>query len=394
MVAADLFTVPQAISLVMGANIGTSVTSTIVALMQSTDRDEFRPAFAAATVHDMFNFCSVMVLLPLEAMTGYLYHLSGALRPAGLESDPEMKQDILKKLTKAILSIDKKVITKIAAAETQEELDALEGKHMLKHIFGNGPDSISDGAAGVIALIGALTTLCVTLFLIIYTLRSLLKGRIAVWLHKSVNGHVPDIKCGGTTIPMGWASGYLAMLTGVGVTILVQSSSITTSALTPLVGVGVISIERMFPTVLGANIGTCITGMLAALAADASKLFLTLQVAYAHLFFNLTGIVIFYTIWPMRKIPINAAKFLGNTTAKYRWFALAYLAVCFFIIPAIIMGLSIASDVAAVIVIVLAVLVAIFVAVVNTLQARYPDKLPAKLRTWAWLPEPLRSLEP
>jgi sodium-dependent phosphate cotransporter len=398
MVAADLFTVPQAISLVMGANIGTSVTSTIVALMQSTDRDEFRRAFAAATVHDMFNFCSVMVLLPLEAMTGYLYHLSGALLPAGLESDPEMKQDILKKLTKpftkAILSIDKKVITKIAAAETQEELDALEGKHMLKHIFGNGPDSISDGAAGVIALIGALTTLCVTLFLIIYTLRSLLKGRIAVWLHKSVNGHVPDIKCGGTTIPMGWASGYLAMLTGVGVTILVQSSSITTSALTPLVGVGVISIERMFPTVLGANIGTCVTGLLAALAADGSKLYLTLRVAFSHLLFNLTGIVIWYVIWPMRIVPVSAAKFLGNTTAEYRWFALAYLAMCFFFIPLLFMGLSLASTAACVVVAVICILVAVFVTIVNVLQTKKPTMLPEVLRTWAFLPEFMRSLKP
>ena len=77
MVAADLFTVKQAIPLIMGANIGTSVTSTIVALGQSLDRGEFRRAFAAATVHDMFNFLSVLVLLPLEAATGYLYEFSG-----------------------------------------------------------------------------------------------------------------------------------------------------------------------------------------------------------------------------------------------------------------------------------------------------------------------------
>merc|ERR1711998_350790 len=218
---------------------------------------------------------------------------------------------------------------------------------------GMGHDDMSDGVAGVIILIVALTVLCVTLFLIVYTLKSLLKGRIAVWLHKSVNGNVPDIKCGGLTIPMGWVAGYLSILTGLGITICVQSSSITTSALTPLVGVGVIKIERMYPTVLGANIGTCITGVLAALAADASKLYLTLQVAYAHLLFNLTGIFIWYTIWPLRKIPINAAKFLGDTTAKYRWFALAYLAMCFFIIPAIIMGISIASDAAAIVVIVI-----------------------------------------
>jgi len=397
MVAADLFTVRQAISLIMGANIGTSVTSTIVALAQSTDRAEFRRAFAAATVHDMFNFCSVLVLLPIEAATGYLYRFSGALLPDGLESG-EKPPDILKKLTKpftkAILSIDKNVIKNIAAAETQEELDELADARIFKKLFGLGKDDLSDGAAGAIVLIGAITILCVTLFLVVYTLKSLLKGRIAVWLHKSVNGDIPDIKCGGLTIPMGWLSGYLAMGTGLLVTIAVQSSSITTSALTPLVGVGVINIERMYPTVLGANIGTCITGVLAALAADGSKLALTLQVAYAHLFFNLSGIVLFYVIWPMRRFPINAAKFLGDTTAKYRWFALAYLFMCFFIIPAIIMGIAVASDAAAIVVIVIGVLIILSVSTINWLQRRFPEKLPEKLRTWEWLPAPLRSLEP
>merc|ERR1711998_628823 len=111
----------------------------------------------------------------------------------------------------------------------------------------------------------------------------------------------------------GWEAGYISMACGLGITICVQSSSITTSAITPLVGVGVIKLERMYPVVLGAN------------AADGSKLALTLQVAYCHLFFNLSGIVLFYVIWPLRAIPINAAKFLGNTTAEYKWFAPFYL---------------------------------------------------------------------
>merc|ERR1711998_148311 len=101
-----------------------------------------------------------------------------------------------------------------------------------------------------------------------------------------------------------WLSGYLAMAMGVFITICVQSSSITTSALTPLVGVGVIKIERMYPTVLGANIGTTITGVLAALAADGSKIAITLQVAYCHLFFNIFGILIWYSIPSMRAIPV------------------------------------------------------------------------------------------
>ncbi len=400
MVAAELLTVKQAIRLIMGANIGTSVTSTIVALGQSGNRNEFRRAFAAATVHDMFNFLNVLVLLPLEVITGYLYALSKALVDATPGLQPgEKPPDILKKLTKPftskIIGIDKKIITKIAEGKIDADDDSIS---MIKHIFGDtsyGEDGKDDQMVGVVVLIIALFILCLTLYLIVYLLKSILKGHIALWLHKGVNGQVPDIKCGETvTIPMGWASGYLAMAVGLGLTICVQSSSITTSALTPLVGIGVISIERMYPVVLGANIGTCITGMLAALAASSSKLFLTLQVAYSHLFFNLTGIVIWYGIWPLRQFPIRAAKFLGNTTAEYRWFALAYLAVCFFILPAIFMGVAFAGDAPIIVLITLCVLAALFVAIVNTLQFRCPHYLPEKLRTWLWLPEPMRSLRP
>merc|ERR1711998_24624 len=374
MVAADLFTVKQAISLVMGANIGTSVTSTIVALAQSVDKNEFRRAFAAATVHDMFNFATVLVFLPLEAMTGYLYNLSLAIinSSPGLvsgEKPPDILKAITKPFTKAIMSTDKKQITNIAAGK--------KSKYMLKHFLGiTHDDGLADGTAGVIILIVALAILCITLFLIVYTLKSILKGRIAVWIHASVNGHVPDINLGGMTIPMGWLSGYIAMACGLGITICVQSSSITTSAITPLVGVGVIKLERMYPVVLGANIGTCLTGVLAALAADGSKLALTLQVAYCHLFFNLSGIVLFYVIWPLRAIPINAAKFLGRTTGKYKWFAPFYLFMCFFLIPLIFFGVS------------------LFVVTVNTLQTRKPDVLPGLLKDWSFLPAPMRSLEP
>ena len=396
MVAADLLTVEQAIPLIMGANIGTSVTSTIVALGHTAERSEFRRAFAAATVHDMFNFACVALFLPIEMATGYLYHLSSALVDAspGLQKGNK-PPDILKQLTKPftsyVIKLDKKVITKYATCEG-DECDALDDKRMLKHFFGS--KHLSDSEVGIIMLVSALLLLCTTLFLIVWTLKSLLKGRVAVWLHKSVNGNVPDLRLGTVTIPLGWLSGYLAMLVGVGVTICVQSSSITTSALTPLVGVGVITVDRMYPVVLGANIGTCVTGMLAALAADGSKLYLTLQVAYSHLFFNLSGIFVWYVVWPMRTIPISSAKFLGNTTAKYRWFALAYLVVCFFLIPLVLMGISFASIAGCVAVVAVAVFFALAVAAINQLQARNPSLLPPILRTWEWLPLWARSLEP
>merc|ERR1719453_1616474 len=184
------------------------------------------------------------------------------------------------------------------------------------------------------------------------------------------------------------------MACGLGITLCVQSSSITTSAITPLVGVGVIKLERMYPVVLGANIGTCLTGVLAALAADGSKLALTLQVAYCHLFFNLSGTVLWYVIWPLRAIPINAAKFLGNTTAEYKWFAPFYLFMCFFLIPLIFFGLSIGSTAACVTIGIICFLVFLFAVIVNTLQTRKPDVLPAILKDWSFLPEPMRSLAP
>merc|ERR1711998_787805 len=292
------------------------------------------------------------------------------------------------------MKVDKKVITKIATADTPEKQAALADKRILKHLFGVGPEGLSDGAAGVIVPIGALAVLSVTLFVVVYTLRMLLKGRIAVWLHKSVNGQVPDIKCGSVTIPMGWLSGYLAIAAGFVMTICVQSSSITTSALTPLVGIGVITVERLYPTVLGANIGTCVTGVLAALAADPEKLALTLQVAYSHLLFNITGIFIFYVIWPLRALPVAAAKYLGDTTAEYRWFALAYLFMCFIVIPLIFMGLSFGGSAPVIIVATLVIVIAVSIALINTLQRRSPLWLPAKLRTWEFMPLWLRSLEP
>jgi sodium-dependent phosphate cotransporter len=75
----------------------------------------------------------------------------------------------------------------------------------------------------------------------------------------------------------------------------------------------------MYPVVLGANIGTTVTGMLAALAADGDKLRFTLAVAFAHLFFNLCGILVWYVVWPLRSVPIAMARRLGNATAAHRW---------------------------------------------------------------------------
>lgn len=176
-------------------------------------------------------------------------------------------------------------------------------------------------------------------------------------------------------------------------TFLVQSSSVFTSALTPLVGVGVISLERVYPLTLGSNIGTTTTSVIAALAASPEQLRYTLQISLCHFFFNITGILLFYPI-PFTRFPIPMAKFLGETTAKYRWFSIAYLIFMFFFLPGIVLALSVAGTVTLIVVLAPTIILSLVVVVISIIQRKKPTLLPVTMRTWKWLPLCMRSLQP
>ncbi|XP_074652262.1 sodium-dependent phosphate transport protein 2B-like isoform X1 [Tubulanus polymorphus] len=433
MVASKILYVRPAIPIIMGANIGTSVTNTIVSIGHISNKDEFRRAFAGATVHDMFNWLSVIILLPLEAASGYLYHLTKAIiNSMDLRTYTSGKKDLLKTITKPftsiVIQIDKKIIEKIAKGDEEAEKKSLMktwckynvtqytveeerfnvteinglnvttnftetvtkrmkvGLARCKYMFMNVAGIWDDNIIGAILLVISLFLLCLCLVLIVKTLNALLKGRIAIALKKFVNADFPG-KCS-------FLTGYLAILLGAGLTVLVQSSSIFTSALTPLVGVGVLSLDRMYPLTLGANIGTTATGLLASLASDGDQLPNAMQVAFCHLFFNITGIIIFYPIPFMRKLPINMAKFLGMRTCNYRWFPIVYLIFMFFLLPGAIFGLSLIGWQALVGVGVPILALVIAILIIKLIQAKRPSCLPVTLKNWKFLPECLRSLAP
>lgn len=243
----------------------------------------------------------------------------------------------------------------------------------------------SDAAVGGILLVIALVLLCVCLVLIVKILHSLLQGQMAVIIRKFINADFPG--------RFSYFTGYLAIVIGAGLTVLVQSSSIFTSSLTPLVGIGVLSLDRMYPLTLGSNIGTTATGILAAFAQDGKNIPYSLQIALCHLFFNITGIVIFYPL-PYFRPPVQMAKFLDNQTAKYRWFAILYLIFAFFLFPAAGFGLSMASWIALVAVFSPIAFIILIVLIIKLIQNKRPNCLPKKLKNWKWLPLPLRSLEP
>ncbi|XP_021066601.1 sodium-dependent phosphate transport protein 2B [Mus pahari] len=433
MVASSLLTVRAAIPIIMGANIGTSITNTIVALMQAGDRNEFRRAFAGATVHDFFNWLSVLVLLPLEAATHYLEILTNLVLETFKFQNGEDAPDILKVITdpftKLIIQLDKKVIQQIAMGDSAAQNKSLikiwcksisnvteknvtvpspdnctspsycwtdglqtwtiqnvtqkENIAKCQHIFVNF--SLPDLAVGIILLTVSLVVLCGCLIMIVKLLGSVLRGQVATVIKKTLNTDFP--------FPFAWLTGYLAILVGAGMTFIVQSSSVFTSAMTPLIGIGVISIERAYPLTLGSNIGTTTTAILAALASPGNTLRSSLQIALCHFFFNISGILLWYPI-PFTRLPIRLAKGLGNISAKYRWFAVFYLIFFFFVTPLTVFGLSLAGWPVLVGVGVPIILLVLLILCLRMLQSRCPRILPLKLRDWNFLPSWMHSLKP
>ena len=187
---------------------------------------------------------------------------------------------------------------------------------------------MTDNGAGTFLTIVSLISLCSCLFCIVYMLQIIVKGTAARILRKVVG-----------------FNGYLNIVIGMFITIMVQSSSITTSTLTPLAAVGLIGLEDMLPLTLGANIGTTITGIMAATVVTSNPV-QAWQVALCHLFFNIFGIVLWYPIPKVRQIPLNGARFLGKMTTNPKWgkiFPLVYTFVVFFIIPGIAYAITAAA---------------------------------------------------
>jgi len=349
LVGAGSIEVRQAIYMIMGANIGTSVTNTIVAMGHLGNGDELERAFAGATVHDMFNFLSVLILLPLEAATGYLYRLTKAMLPDQAFEKGDKWVGPIKKIVSPlgnrIIKANKDLIKEISVSEGAiscddyypvnctggvESYDTCKGHYGLiacdkktglcPAFFQNGASAHDDQVSGGVCLVLALFILIVCLIGLVTLLQKMLLGTSTRIIYKATN-----------------INGYLAMVIGTGITILVQSSSITTSTLTPLVGMGVIQLEQMYPLTLGANIGTTFTAVMAALVSDKIT---AMQTALAHLFFNISGILIWYPIPFMRRVPLNLARKLGKATRVWRGFPIVYILVMFFALPLILLGLS------------------------------------------------------
>lgn len=289
LVASGALGVDDAVPMVMGANIGTTVTNTLVSLGHIRQSNEFRRAFAAATVHDFFNVLAVALLLPLELMFGVVSSTAEWISERLVGSAGTEWKSPVKAWVKEPVSWLTSFWDSVGTAGN------VQGVFMV--------------LTGLVIILAALT-------LITGNMRSLVADRV----ERSLNALLSR------------GGGAVALLLGLVITVAVQSSSITTSILIPLAGAGVIQLRNAYPVTLGANVGTTITALLASLAASSPE---ALTVALAHTTFNVAAIALLYVIPIARDVPVKMAERLADIAVERRSMAVVYVAVAFIILPLI-----------------------------------------------------------
>ena len=258
MVGANTLPLEHAIPMVMGANIGTTVTCTIVSFGYLGRRTEFERSFRASIVHDIFNISATLILFPLELNTRIIYktatHFVGIFSGIGGFQMVSPLMLIIRPVSSVFVSF--------------------LGNH-------------------IILLVVALAFMFLSMKKIVENMKGIVMEKVESILNQYL-----------------FRNALISMAFGCAFTALVQSSSIATSIIIPLVGAGLLTIEQIFPYTLGANVGTTVTALLAALTVGTEA---GMAVALAHLLFNIFGICIIY---PIRRIPISLAKSIGGFVAK------------------------------------------------------------------------------
>lgn len=267
MVGAGTLSLQNAIPIVMGANIGTTVTNTIVSFGYAGRRSEFQRCFSGAIIHDIFNIMATCILFPIELHTGFIYKTATFFEKmfegAGGFKFVSPLHYIIKPVTVPV--------------------SELIGNH-------------------IVLLVIALAVLFFSMRKIVEKMKGIVMEKVEQVLNQYL-----------------FRNAMISLLFGLAFTAVVQSSSITTSLIIPLIGAGLLTVEQVFPYTLGANVGTTVTALLAALTFGQSS---AMMVAVAHMLFNVFGILIIY---PIRRIPIWIAKSIAAFVAKSKKHFIVFL---------------------------------------------------------------------
>lgn len=286
-----------AIPMVMGSNVGTTLTNTLVSLGHVRSKEEFRRAFAAATVHDFFNLLAIVIFLPLEIMFGLLERISEAV--AGLlvgDANYSMSGiNFMKTLTQPLVG-------------------TLEGvSNLLPGIF-----------AGLAMVVIGLALIFLAITQIGKLLKVLMVGKAKAVMHRAI-GKGP----------------ITGIFSGTLVTVFVQSSSTTTSLMVPLAGAGTFSLRQIYPFMLGANIGTTVTALLAATAVSGAVAVHALEIAIVHVLFNVFAVALIFGLPFLRNLPIFGAEWLAGLASERKIYAAVWVLGVFIVVPLLLIAITV-----------------------------------------------------
>lgn len=284
MVASGLISLQSAIPIVFGANIGTSITAIISTISHINGKKEFKKAISAAMLHHLFNLFTACILFPLEYYTGIFSTLS---------------QYIGGNFSNLIKGIEPQTGIKFYSKSYE----------YLESIIQNG----------IILFFISLALLLTSIKLFTQLMKNSLIGDS----QKIITHYI----FGGSLRSFSW---------GVFSTSLIHSSAVTTSFIVPIVATDKISLRKAFPFIVGANIGTTFTAIVAALTKSPEAM----SLAMAHFLFNFFGMMLFLPIPKIRDYIIELVKKLGEIARDNKILVIIYVFLLFFVIPFILIYLN------------------------------------------------------
>lgn len=286
-----------AIPIILGANIGTTLTNTLVSLGMMRDKEQFHRGFSAATIHDMFNLLAVVIFLPLEMMFGLLQRMATGAAEVLSGADAG-----------AVASVFDGIGSVVKGATTP-----------LASLIEWSLSGLSPMWAGIAMIAVGMALILLVISLIGRLLKALLVGRAQKVLYAAI-GRGPLSSIG---------SGAL-------VTMMVQSSTTTTSLMVPLAGSGALSLRQIYPFTLGANIGTTLTALIAAFAFDGPLGTIALTAGLVHFFYNVMAVTLIYGVPGLRELPLKGATWLADLAVRRKATAFLWMAGVFFVLPALL----------------------------------------------------------
>ncbi len=280
LVASGAITPEGAVPMIMGANIGTTITSTLISLGFIAKKNEFMRAVSAGTYHDFFNILTVSLLFPFEYYFGFLSSLSHQI---------------------ALL------FTSQAFGSAVQEFSGLDIKpsFLSQYVI----ELISNGFILIVLSFGLL-------FGSVVFFRKVLTDLLGL----DSENNVQKFLFNNRLKSFGW---------GLVTTATIRSSTITTSLVVPLVAKKIVTLRSVAPFILGANIGTTITAFIAAIFNSNGAI----DIAITHFLINFFGVAIFLLPPYLRELPLLLSLGLGKLTRKYRLAGFIYILLIFFVIP-------------------------------------------------------------